>query len=184
MIDVEVLCVKRKQPLKAPLCLVIMWAENIGFSHVAIKHSEFVSDSVTKFSRTLAEEEFLKTYVVVEKFKIKLPVTKSAFKEYIAYTDGLPYSIPQLLLIALRLSFKRLQRLMRFVVWDGQKALICTERVARLLSWAKVFEFEQSLDLISLKDVYKALYRIEKYGLKAQGWYSKVRREKIKHETI
>lgn len=145
---------------------LIMWADGINFSHVAVEvvgyGSSIVMESVYPESRILTGTTWRDDYEIVRSFSFEFEDSKSN-DIFIWCIDkcGIPYSVGSLFSIWLSIMARSLSFEFKDKKTDGYKTLICTELVGGFLETFMGIEFNRENDRLTLSDVLMALITLE-----------------------
>lgn len=142
---------------------VIKKSEGTKFDHVAILITdygiEWVYEAVFPNARKIRLDEWKKTFKIIDQYELDLD--DLGYLKFISELNsqvGKPYSLIQLILIWTSNVLGLFESVIRKTIWNGNKALICTELVARPIHYALDYNFNKSFDVIDLNDIKKALY--------------------------
>lgn len=139
------------------LSWAIRWFQKTGYSHMGIKHGNYVLDATGKDVRVNASWDFLNRYEVVEQIDIDIDVNFEQFVNWSLLFVNRRYGFFQLIGIALQ-YFKLAKK-----NWFGREEtnLICSELVILLLRDFKGLEVEDSDDY----DLNSTWELAKKYGV-------------------
>jgi hypothetical protein len=160
---VNIVLAKRKNPWMI-LSRVIMWAEEINYSHSAIiAHDEegsFVYESVWPKCHKIPLLEWEKVYEV----KIKKTyfindeyLTKDDMKLWLNSQIGIGYSFYQLLMIGFGMLSAPIQKLIGQKTGLGSKYLICTELTGNFMAKFLGYSFGQNTAFLKLSSIHNSL---------------------------
>lgn len=142
-----------------------VWAikksEGTSFSHFAIFDGTNVWESVFPSSRTIDITEWLTHYKPVKTYIIDLlPSEYEQFIEILEQNTPKDYSVFQLFLIWCCNALGILEVFLNKIIWNGNKALICSEYVAEPISKVLKYDFKKSIDVVGMDEVEAALKKI------------------------
>lgn len=151
-----------KELLKQPGSWLIKKIDKSSGSHVSVVLETYsgvnVYESVWPRSRKITHAEWSKHNTFVKEYAFKVPTEIQAdVFEMLAKQVNKPYSIPQLVLIAIDYVFS-----INFTNINGGKWLICSEMAARPL--AKFFgaKFDETFDTVGVSDIERECERLLK----------------------
>jgi hypothetical protein len=139
---------------------VIKEVDGAPGSHFAIRLDSYTGinyyEAVLPCSRKLKSDEWNKHYKIIKQFDFEVP----SGMEYDVLTwlesmVGRPYSIAQLVLIAVSTMSMHLQLLFKGAILNHEKALICTEYGSRFVERFMNFHLQKSHDNIGVEDMYE-----------------------------
>jgi hypothetical protein len=152
----------------------IMRAEGKPYSHFAtITHLEFndrfakrAYEAVWPESHSVPFVEWSAKYRVVRTVTLLVDASQNDITAWLNSYTGRPYSLWQLILIYLNLSFKRINQVTGKVILNHDKELICTEHTGLFLEKFFKIVFTESEDVWSLDDIERVLLQIEEHQRK------------------
>lgn len=142
------------------LSKVIQIVEKLPFSHCALVCDGFVYESKWPRSRKIELSLWLKEYEIIESFETK--VDKDNLDSWFLIVKDTPYSIAQLLIIAITYLSAPLKLVIEKIWFNGSKAFICTELVGMFFEDFYFYKFNESPDTISIRDVLKTCNEVLK----------------------
>jgi len=147
---ITVLCCENTKLTHQPLNSAIKMVEGVDFSHYAFLIDEYVYEAVAPRSRQIHYSEWRKNYWIVRTYTIEVnSIQLCKILDIIATQLNIPYSFAQIFKILIgnifHLKFKK--------DFNGKKALICSEFVARPLAEVLGYMFPISLDHIGMDEV-------------------------------
>jgi hypothetical protein len=169
MNTVQVLCCENTEFLHKLGVWAIEKSERTNFNHVAVLVKddfgiEWVYEAVFPRARRMRFEEWLKIFKIKKSYAIELDSNQyDNFIKTIYIQLPKPYSIFQCLLIWLSNSIGVLEHFIERIVWNGNKALICSEFVARPIVAALGYQFENQLDSVGMDEIEFCLDKIAKH---------------------
>lgn len=137
---------------------LIRWADRTNASHFAleIEHisgKRYVYESVFPRSQKSEIHEWLTHYNVISVYTFHIPTQiQHKVYEWLESLVGKPYSIPQLVLIALCI-LKPINSLLQWAILNHDRALICTEVGSRFIEKFIQFPIKESHDKIGVFDM-------------------------------
>lgn len=154
MYSVKVLCCENLGLLHSVAVKAIEKSEGTDFNHVAILLNGFVYEAVFPRARKISKYDWDKLFRTIRTYEIELnELEYRLFLEQMLAQHGKPYSVFQCAMIWLSNSVGVLERFIERIVWNGNKALICSEFVARPLIKAKDFKFENEPDTVGMDEI-------------------------------
>lgn len=135
---------------------LIMYVEEISFSHVSIEVNGHVYESVWPKSRKISLSNWEKKYQSVETVEIETTLFQDDLLEQdMSEMIGVRYSIMQLFWIGVGILFEPISAYISERNLNGSRFLICTEFVGSILENHFDVEFKEQKDMLSVGDVYK-----------------------------
>ncbi len=137
-------------------------------SHFAIavfspSSPDFVYESVFPRFRKIRYDEWLKEYKLVKKVDFVVPKNlEFAVNDWLQMMIGVPYSVPQLALIAISL-LGPLKKALNWAILNHKRALICTEVGSRFIEAFTHIEIKESHDNVGVNDMFTYTRNMEKY---------------------
>jgi hypothetical protein len=136
--------------------MMIMWGNRAFYSHIAICYAdaegtEMVFHATGEGVSTLTLEDMLVDHVIVERKTIRLRCSEEAFYGYVAGAVGKDYSESQFA------GFIFPYRWIAWIVGDGEREMICSELIARVLKRFAGYKFDRDLDFISPKEIWELI---------------------------
>jgi hypothetical protein len=137
---------------------LIRVVDDVKFSHVAIELDGYIYESVWPKSRILPYKKWVKKYTPVEVFYIdQRKFDKDLLKLDLEEMIEVRYSFNQLFLIGLGILAEPFSAYLNNRSINGSHFLICTEFVGNILANHFGIEFGESKDMLSVRDIYKAV---------------------------
>ena len=155
----RVVSANNKGWLHYPVVKGIQKTEGVDFNHVAII-TEFnqVYEAVFPKARKMHLAKWNSLFSVVKVYEYHLePEVYAQVLEQIQSQVGRPYSVWQCAMIYFAQSMTFIQKKIESKIWNGRKALICSEFVAYPLMSITGFEFSQGVDSIGMDEIKEAL---------------------------
>lgn len=151
---ITILCCESKSFLHKPINAAIKLVEGVDFSHYAILVDGMVYEAVSPKSRKIPYTEWTKKYYIVRTYTIEVPLAKQGnFMSMLEEQLGIPYAYSQIVAILLGNVF----HLPNKVEFNGKRALICSEFIARPLAEVLGYKFTVTPDHIGMDEVESAL---------------------------
>ena len=161
MKTIKVLCCENTKILHKPGTWIIEQSEGTDFCHVAIQIDDFVYEAVFPKARVIYQSNWDKQFKTVHEYDLVLEDEEyTVFMNEVLYQLGRPYSLIQLVLIWLSNCLGVWESFINETIWNGNKALICSEFVGRPIASTKNYYFGKSLDTIDLNDIKNCLDKI------------------------
>lgn len=168
MSKVTILCCENTEWLHKIGVWSIEKSEGTNFNHVAILMVDdfgvhWVYEAVFPRVRKIRYHDWLKKFKIIKSYEIPLDDYESFRFQTTAKTLlGKPYSIFQCFLIGLSNSIGALENFIERTIWNGNKALICSEYVATCIVAAIGYQFKNQLDSVGMDEIEECLNAIGK----------------------
>lgn len=163
MKTVQILCAENITLLHKPGAWAIEQAENLNYCHVAILIDDFVYEAVWPRSRKIRLKDWLTKFKIIKIYELEFDEhSYQNFLVEIFLQLGRPYSLTQIVLIWLSNCLGILENYINKTIWNGNKALICSEFVARPITRATDCTFAHSFDTVDLFELESVLKSISK----------------------
>lgn len=158
----KVLCAENSEWWHKPAVLGIEKTEGTDFNHVAfLTEMNFVYEAVWPKARKSSLDKWKKRFKVIRTYELHLePNEYQEMMELISLQVGKPYSVFQCAMIWVAQSFAGIQKDVESINWNGDKALICSEFVARPIKKVFNFSFNQGIDSIGMDEIEQCLKSI------------------------
>lgn len=152
---IKVLCAENKGIFHKPAVWGIEKVEGVDFNHVAyLSDAGFVYEAIWPKARRVSMFEWKKKFNLIRTYEIHL--TESQHKEMmnrIIAQVGRKYSVWQCAMIYAAQSVSLLKEKIEATHWNGWKALICSEFIARPIVDVLGYEFDQGLDSVGMDEI-------------------------------
>jgi len=156
---VKVLCCQNKGLLHKIGVWAIKKSEGTDFNHVAIlSEDDLVYEAVFPKTRKLPFKEWVKLFDLVRIYEIKM--SKEMYDHFIYETAkclNKNYSLFQCFMIWVSNSIGVLESSIEKTIWNGNKALICSELVAWPIKEVLKYRFSNTLDTVGMDEIEEAL---------------------------
>lgn len=162
MKTVKVLCSENKGWLHKIGAWAIKKSEGTNFNHVAILDEEnFIYEAVFPKSRKLHLKEWEKHFVIIKTYEIKMSKEKyDHFMYEVSKCLNKRYSLFQCFMIWVSNSVGVLEAFIEKTVWNGNKALICSELVAWPIKVVLNYRFSNYLDTVGMDEIEECLVTV------------------------
>lgn len=159
MKTIEILCSENKGWLHAIGVWAIKKSEGTDFNHVAVLDNGMVYEAVYPESRSMSFVEWNNHFRIKKVYGIKMSEAKyNAFMSEVKFNVPKKYSIWQCFLIWLCNSVGVLENYIEKIIWNGNKAMICSELVAWPMQQVLGYKFAESLDTVGMDEIEAALF--------------------------
>lgn len=129
--------------------------EGVDFNHVAIQLEDgFVYEAIWPKSRKVMVYKWKRKFKLINTYEVD--VTESQYEKIekiIKKQVGVSYSLWQCTMIYVAQSVSLLQEKIESTNWNGWKALICSEFVARPFVDVLGYKFDQGLDSVGMDEI-------------------------------
>lgn len=155
----KVVCANNKGWLHYPVVKGIQKTEGVNFNHVAfITEFNFAYEAVFPRARKVHLAKWHTLFEIVKTYEYHIEHNQYAkVLEQIQSQVGRPYSVWQCAMIYFAQSISFLQKKIESTVWNGKKALICSEFVAYPLQQITGIQFNQGIDSIGMDEIKEAM---------------------------
>jgi gamma-glutamylcyclotransferase (GGCT)/AIG2-like uncharacterized protein YtfP len=155
MKTLRVLCAENVEWIHRPAVWAIEKVEEVNFNHVAFQDEDcFIYEAVWPKCRKISSREWLKKFKLIRTYEII--VSENQYKLIMTKINkqvGRSYSIWQCAMIYVAQSVSLLKEKIESTNWNGWKALICSEFVARPIVEVLDYRFDQGLDSVGMDEV-------------------------------
>lgn len=159
---IRVLCCENTSYFKHLVAKAVERSENTDFNHVCfLSEMNIVYEAIFPKTRMISFDEWKNHFKVIRTYELRLePKVYNAFMKYITEEIGKPYSIWQIIMIYLAQNVHAIQKKIETTLWNGKKALICSEFVAAPLADVLNVKLPQGIDTIGMDEIEEMLKQI------------------------
>jgi hypothetical protein len=148
--SITILCSESTKLTHKPLNAMIKFVEKVDFSHYAFLIDSYVYEAVSPVSRKISFSDWQKHNDVIRTYTIEVDVVqKTNLLSRVVDQLEKPYAFSQIIAILIGNIF----HLPNKIEFNGKKALICSEFVARPLSEVIGWAFSVTPDHIGMDEV-------------------------------
>jgi hypothetical protein len=147
---ITILCGDSKSFLHKPINAGIKLVDHVDFSHYAYCIDGMVYEAVAPRSRKIPFSQWREKYTIVRTYDIEVPFSHMGnFMSTIDMQLDVPYAYSQIFAILIANVF----HLKNKVDFNGKKAMICSEFVARPLAEVLGYQFSVAPDHIGMDEL-------------------------------
>lgn len=158
MAKLRILCAVGTKKMNQIGVWAIKKSEGTDFSHFAVLDYQQVWESVFPRSRRIKLKDWFTHYKLVKIYEIEATTEQhSEFFKIVTANTPKDYSVFQLFLIWCSNTIGVLEHYLNFLLWNGNKALICSEYIAEPINKVFGYDFKKSIDLVGMDEVEAAL---------------------------
>jgi len=151
----KVLCAENTGLIHKPAVWGIEKVEGVDFNHVAFCTDDgWIYEAIWPKCRKVNYSDWLNKFKLIRTYQINL--TDDQYKEIVGKIKkqvGRKYSIWQCAMIYLAQSVSIIQEKIESTNWNGWKALICSEFIARPIVEVLGYKFDQGLDSVGMDEI-------------------------------
>lgn len=168
MKKVTVLCAENRDWFHKIGAWFIEKSEKTNYDHVAILlennfKTYLIYEAMFPKSRKIRFCDWTERFKIIKTYEIELTDTQyEAFEMTAKALVGKPYSLWQCFIIGLSNLVGVAEHYLNSTVWNGNKALICSEFIARCVVASVGYEFSTQLDEVGLNEIEECLNKIGK----------------------